>query len=220
MARAFRQSLVATVLVAAFVIAARPASATTMVVDFGTTSWQPANLQAAYSAPGSGVTATALPPLLDAQLSWTPGAGLGVDGLLPLIIDWNPDEINQLEMIQLSFGGPVLLNSFTVSKLFYQELALYNETGYYSLDGVTWTPFQQNTNDPAGLFTVNVNDYTSLLYLGVHYDNLLVNAFDVFNDFSVKEVSYDSIPDAASTASMLLLGLGIMWVGKRHASCW
>lgn len=118
-------------------------------IDFTSATFDGANNQPTFTANnviGSiGVTLASDPnPFLTVVTK--SASGLGINTLLPAVADEN-NEIDDFaidsrdELLKITFSAPVLIDSFSISRLFNNDVLWYDEVGKYSLDGTNYISF-------------------------------------------------------------------------------
>ncbi|HLV32333.1 MAG TPA: hypothetical protein VKY57_12255 [Chitinispirillaceae bacterium] len=170
-----------------------------------------------------GITLDAEPrntwPLSDATLTWNNDFGIGINyGLIDI-----SDEIDYPEVLTITFDNEVNLESLYISKLFHDEYTLdfgffqftvaeWDEEGIYKLStGETGEFITENEN---GELIVDVNRTVKSVKLSAKAENVV----DIFaHDFSVRGVSYTSVPEPAvlSFLGISLLSLGFFRSRKK-----
>lgn len=206
------RSFVAASLVAAAVSIAAP-RANAAVIDFRTAPWGPGG---AASETNGAVTVSADSPL-GGVLSWSISDGFGVDsdlviGRFELDTDREDDEVNNAEILRVSFLGGAAVDGFLVTDL-YRESG-YNEVGYYRINSGIWTSFAApNANVPG---TTNGELWVSFASQTV---NTLTFGYPVTltggdrNDFSVAGVrTTNAVPEPTL---LMLFGLGLTGLAAR-----
>lgn len=178
----------ALVLAAALAVGTQAQAAT---IDFGSDSWQEAEGKFSHSVGSVIVTAN---PFLLSVLDWHSGDGIGITTLL----DREPTEINNAELLRVRFVGGTTFKSFTVSNLFPHEgfLRPTDELGYYSIDGGEWIGFSGNAGN--GLRTVNLGGVSGST---IDFKSTLLG---LRNDFSVQQIA---VPEPTS---LMLVGAGLI----------
>jgi hypothetical protein len=197
-------------------------SAKADTIDFGLSTWAPANNQPYYTDNTSfdySITLTPLtePPIpeQDMKLSWELGDGIGVNNYGDwdeLDKEWDPvNEVWQKEWLVISFGTTFRLESFTVSDLFY-EGGVYEAGKFRTYDINGWSNYQlftaDNTTLPGGFHTVTLNNTRDITKIQFKAINSTGNFQD--HDFSVASITGDAVPEPGT---MLLFGSAAGLVG-------
>jgi len=164
----------------------------------------------------SGITLSAAPSC--ATLTWNDEAGVGIKYG---IID-ESDEIDYPEVLTISFDDEVNLESIYISKLFHDEFIL--DLGFFKLKLAEWDEegtYELNTGETVDFITANENGEL-VLDINKTAKSISLYAKDecmsfITNDFSVKGVSYTSVPEPAvlSLLGISLLGLGFFRSRKK-----
>lgn len=90
----------------------------------------------------------------DGSLHWDRHDGFGISGS-----GWEGDEIELPEVLRLSFGETLYLESLVVTDLYVEGSGPHAERGFYSLDdGSSWHEFLADGVHHNGQLTVLVND--------------------------------------------------------------
>ena len=214
MATNIRTSVGVAVLLAGLVVV-RPAGATT-IINFNSPAWNGAIGQSSFSI--GAVTATAS----DGVLSKDDHAGLGINTGSP--DDRETDEINNFEVLTITFAGGTSIDQITVSKLFHEGDPAFNEIGFYQIDGNTPVMFTApggNFPFPAtfGDLTIDFVVPTPVTTLAFGY--FPPDSHDRSNDFAVRNVTVtggqvdthdlDAVPEPAT---LLLLGSGLIMFAR------
>ena len=198
--------------------APRPVAAST-IIDFSSAAFNGAIGQPSFSAAGVTVSVVG-----SGVLSKDNHAGLGVDNGDP--DDRERDEINNFEILEISFPSGTTIDQITVSKLFHEgppgdpdPTHAFNEIGFYQIDGNPAQMFTApDTNvlgvDPFGDLLIDVPPalVTNLFFLYPVPD-----AHDVSNDFAVRNVRVSGgqfdVPVPEPT-TLLLLGTGLVVLAR------
>lgn len=195
----------------AFVASAAP-------VYFSDDAFEGANGKSSFTSEDYGITLTASPD--GAELTRS-SAGLGVD-YSRFIIDDLPYEIDYPEVLTISFDKEVNLESVFISNLYTDQiyvkifgkkivLASWEEEGSYELsDGEIGYFVTANNN---GELTLDINKTVSSISFSAKAESCL----GVLHDFSVKGVSFTSIPEPATSvpepAVLSFLGISLLGLG-------
>ena len=162
------------------------------MIDFRDSSWSVTN-GVTTSKTVDGTTITATPS----------GAALWQDSIdgIGIVFDYENDEIEGDEILQISFSSTTWLNTIYIADLFIEGDPVRTETGFYSLDdGTTWTLFEAiqftNTN---GELTIDVG---GVLLVN---NSIWFRAPGAGHEFAVQGL--DVIPEPATIS---LLGFGLI----------
>ena len=214
-----RTSVGVAVLLAGLAVA--PPAAATTIINFESAFWSGANGQASFGV--GAVTASAT----GGNLSQLAIGGLGVFDANAVPPDPDSDEINNIQRITITFAGGTSIDQFTVSRMFHEGDPVYNEVGFYSLDGgVNFTSFTAPDTNLHGTTPgdVKVNfaltPVTTLVFALVTSAEIPDPATDVKNDFSVQSVRVTGgrpdtqSLDAPEPATLVLLGSGLVMLAR------
>ena len=187
----------------------RPAAATT-IIDFSSAAWNGAIGQPSFSV--GAVTASAS----DGVLSKDDHAGLGIN---TGVDDREIDEINNFEILTITFTGGTNIDQITVSKLFHEGDPAFNEIGFYQIDSnpvQMFTAPATNLPSPATFGDLTINfALTPVTTLVFGYSPPDKN--DVSNDFAVRNVRVTGgladtpVPEPAT---LLLLGTELVALAR------
>ena len=198
----------ACVLIAALVVSVSAEAAT---INFGADTWRLAENAGSFSIPG--VTATAGPA--GAKLSWTSGLGLGVNhvGQGVSFDDESPDQIDLVEVLTISFAGPSVIDSFTVSNLFKEKAChncdQYREMGRYRIDGGDWVWFTAG-NAGNGRLTVDLGGVSaSVIAFSADPANALYD-YSLLSIDAAVGADDTVVKDVAEPTSMVLAGAALL----------
>ena len=89
-----------------------------------------------------------------------------IDGI-GIIFDYENDEIEEDEILEVSFASLIQLDSIGIADFFYECRwgGCYSETGYYSLDGTTWNLFTApNPSNSNGEMSIAVGQVVSSVW--------------------------------------------------------
>ena len=199
--------------------APRPVAAST-IIDFSSAAFNGAIGQTSFSAAGVTVSVVG-----SGVLSKDNHAGLGVDNGDP--DDRERDEINNFEILQISFPSGTSIDQITVSKLFHEgppgdpdPAHAFNEIGFYQIDG---NPAQMFTAPDTNLLGTTFGDLQidvpPTLVTNLFFLYPVPDAHDVSNDFAVRNVrvsggEFDTpVPEPTT---LLLLGTGLVVLARAH----
>jgi hypothetical protein len=193
------------------------ASASATVINFGSSTFTGADGQSTFNTNvfGIGVNLSANTGKLD----WTAGDGIGIKTFL----DPNPDEVQGAERltIGLSFAQPLMLNSITLSNLYYENG--FREEGSYRLNGGAWIQFLADpgqTPGTQGLLSVGVNQLvTSVEFKAPGWDPTWSDPLRS-SEFTLQNMDVGPAVPEPATFGLLgtaLLGLGLAGYRRRKA---
>jgi hypothetical protein len=187
-------SIVGGVMVMAFVASATP-------VDFSSDAFKGANNKSSFTSEYYGITLTASPK--GAKLTQSKD-GIGIDGL----IDLTPNEINGSEVLTISFGRDVNLESVYISNLYTEGfIIVWQESGIYELSSGEIGQFVSGNKN--GELTLDINKTVSSISLYTR------DPWEVRYDFSVKGVNFTSVPEPAVLSMLGISLLGLCFVRNR-----
>ena len=201
---AIRKNL-AIVMLAVVVLLGAGTASFAITIDFTNNAWSDAELELDGQFTLGDVTLTAMPQ--GATLWHDTTDGIGV------IHDYENDEIEQDELLLVTFSSQVLLDYVFISDIFYEcrSEACYNEIGEYSFNGSDWFGFiAPNSNLPSpttnGEMTLNIG--------GVPTNSLWLRAPGIIgtedHDYALQKIAYTSVPEPST---LLLLGSGLAGLG-------
>jgi hypothetical protein len=196
------------------------ASSQASTIDFRLAPFPAAHNLASYVYVPQGLTLTALP--VGAKLYQDSTDGLGV------MLDYENDEVEGTETLQMHFDVPTALNRILITDLFYQEFlpnvnTKYNETGEYSFDNVTWIPITAvagqipgSTNGELDILFGSAPTITDIYFEALGFvldDGQIIEA----HEFSVALLEVDNVPAVPIPGAIWLLGSGLLgFVGLRR----
>jgi hypothetical protein len=195
-------------LLAALVV---PVSARAVALDFtGATGQTVAATGEITDAELGTVTFSALPA--GSPITWTSGAGLGIDcvGSLLCALD-KPSEIDTLEVLAVSFDAPVLLSSVTFSQIWVEGPYGIVVEGGYLLGDTFALHFDADDGSNDGWLDVAV---------GKQVEWLAITAAGGWSkDFSLARLEATRTLPTPEPAAMALFvgGLGVVALGIRKA---
>lgn len=174
-------------------------------VDFTGDAFNGVDGKESFTSAEYGITLSAAP---EGWAELTRSAdGIGIDWLL----DSNKDEIDGIEVLTISFGKDVNLESVYISNLYRDEVYLFkwlvgswDEKGNYELSTGEIGNFV--TESQNGELTLDINKTVSSISLYATDDCFL----NLASDFSVRGVSYTSVPEPALLS---LLGISLVSLG-------
>lgn len=172
-------------------------------VYFTDATFSGAHGQASFTSEEYGITLSAAPE--GAKLTKS-SDGIGIKYLL----DFTPKEINGSEVLTISFGRDVNLESVYISNLYTEGLIfVWHEKGKYELSSGEIDQFASTSYN--GEFTLNINKTVSSISL---YTN---DPLELRYDFSVRGVNFTSIPEPATSvpepAVLSFLGMSLLGLG-------
>lgn len=194
-------------------------SAYAITIDFTNNAWEAGDGLTSYTI--GDVTVTATP---DNATLWHDD----IDGI-GIRLSYEADEIENQEVLYVSFSSSVSLDTIRVSDLFRESRSgqWYNEIGSYSLyNGVSWTSWisftapDENLPSPTtnGEFDIAIGgiDTKSLRLMAPGY--VYVNGYRQDHEFSLQRLEISQVPEPST---LLLLGsglIGIAILGKKRLS--
>lgn len=179
-----RKFLIGAILVAPFSIA------TASYVDFTSTDWDEGSVPYETSIMNSidGISVTAVAGPTGASLYHDTTDGLGVR------YSYETDEIEESEVLTISFASTVLLNSIGISDLFIESRGghTYTEYGYYSTDGGTPVQFYaiQETGTNGELLISGLN----LMLDSISFTAIGKQTLGEDHEFSLKSLTFSAVP--------------------------
>ncbi len=153
----------------------------------------------------------------DGSLFWDRSDGFGIIGA-----GWENDEIELPEVLRLSFGETLYLESLVVTDLYVEGSGPRAERGFYSLDdGSSWHEFLADGLHDNGQLTVLVNGSAEAVLLTSPGREL--GPPRIRHEFSLAGVDVQRPPAVApvvpepSTALLFALGVLVIGLRKRRA---
>lgn len=175
-----------------------------------------------FSVLSSGITVSFLALPAGATFTYNVGSG-GNDGL-GIQSSYEFDEIEQPELLKISFSAPVVLKDFVVTDLFRESRSgnWYNERGSYSInDGPAVQFAAPDTNLPFpttnGVLAVDLNVSNVNWVVLTAPGRVNMGSYTQDHEFSLAQVSFGVTPiPEPETYAMLLAGLGLLGFEARR----
>jgi hypothetical protein len=191
-------------------------------IDFKSTAFSGSNGQVSYSTNVNGVGVTVAASPSGSVIYWDNVDGLGVknDNLSRTPTNGTEiDEIDGAERLSIAFNQSLYVQSISLTDLFRESTSsgsLYNEIGYYKVNGGSWVAFSANSSAVVGtngekVLTVNAN-VTNLLFMAAPNTTNGQN-----NEFSVAGITYQAATPVPEPSTLALFGLAMLsFVGYRR----
>ena len=204
------KNLFVTLTVTLFLLLGNAGSSYSLTIDFTDAAWEAAEGFDNFTL--GDITLQSHP--FNSTLWHDPIDGIGV------IYSYENDEIEDNELLQVSFASLILLDVIHLADFFYEcRQTCYSETGSYSLDGgVTWISISApNPSFPNGEMSIAIGQLTDSIWFMAPGQIGLED-----HEYALQALTYTDLPpqQVPEPTTLILYGIGIVaicpWLRRRN----